>query len=182
LQLREEEKLMRTLKVNKIWIPAFLLAVALAGCGDPDKNPNASNAGDPLTPPTVTFVTPPNGNVGVCPNANPVVITAVFRKAIYPATINTSTFTLSGPGGASVTGAVTYVVSTNTATFTPSVALSASNLQVMVLANNRRVDVSLNTTGQQSTRLYPFNAKDFLALISTKGGEKKPPVKKTPRR
>jgi outer membrane protein OmpA-like peptidoglycan-associated protein len=59
-----------------------------------------------------------------------------------------------------------------------------NNLQVMVLANNRRVDVSLSTTGQQSTRLYPFNAKDFLALISTKGGEKtrpaKPPAKKKP--
>jgi outer membrane protein OmpA-like peptidoglycan-associated protein len=52
-----------------------------------------------------------------------------------------------------------------------------NNLQVMVLANNRRVDVTLSTTGQQSTRRFPFNAKDFLALISTKGGEKKPPVK-----
>jgi outer membrane protein OmpA-like peptidoglycan-associated protein len=57
-----------------------------------------------------------------------------------------------------------------------------NNLQVMVLANNRRVDVTLSTTGQQSTRLYPFNAKDFLALISLKGGEKKPPVKKAPQR
>jgi outer membrane protein OmpA-like peptidoglycan-associated protein/opacity protein-like surface antigen len=56
-----------------------------------------------------------------------------------------------------------------------------NNLQVMVLANNRRVDVTLSTTGQQSTRLYPFNAKDFLALISTKGGEKRPPVKRKPR-
>ncbi len=55
-----------------------------------------------------------------------------------------------------------------------------NNLQVMVLANNRRVDVTLSTTGQQSTRLYPFNAKDFLALISTKSGEKKPPVNKKP--
>ncbi len=57
------------------------------------------------------------------------------------------------------------------------------NLAVMVLANNRRVDVSLSTTGQQSTRRYPFNARDFLALISTKGGEPKPsastPQKKT---
>lgn len=43
----------------------------------------------------------------------------------------------------------------------------AKNLRVLVLANNRRVDVSLSTTGQQSTRLYPFNAKDFLALIDT---------------
>lgn len=46
-----------------------------------------------------------------------------------------------------------------------------SNLQVIVLANNRRVDVSLNTTGQQSVRQYPFNAKDSLRLLSPKGGE-----------
>jgi hypothetical protein len=57
-----------------------------------------------------------------------------------------------------------------------------NNLQVMVLANNRRVDVTLTTTGQQSTRRYPFNAKDFLALISTKGGEKKPPAGPAPKR
>ena len=52
------------------------------------------------------------------------------------------------------------------------------NLQVLVLANNRRVDIALSTTGQQSTHRYPFNAKDYLALINTKGGAKQPPVKK----
>jgi hypothetical protein len=43
------------------------------------------------------------------------------------------------------------------------------NLKVMVLANNRRVDVTLSMTGQQSTHRYPFNARDYLALINTKG-------------
>ncbi len=47
------------------------------------------------------------------------------------------------------------------------------NLTVMVLANNRRIDVTLSTTGEQSIRRYPFNAKDFLALINTKDVEKK---------
>jgi outer membrane protein OmpA-like peptidoglycan-associated protein/opacity protein-like surface antigen len=56
-----------------------------------------------------------------------------------------------------------------------------NNLRVMVLANNRRVDVTLSTTGQQSIRRYPFNAKDYLALISTKGGKTKPPAKTKPR-
>ena len=42
------------------------------------------------------------------------------------------------------------------------------NLNVIVLAQNRRVDVSLNSTGQQSTQLYPFNATDAMTLISTK--------------
>jgi outer membrane protein OmpA-like peptidoglycan-associated protein len=49
-----------------------------------------------------------------------------------------------------------------------------NNLTVIVLANNRRVDVTLSTTGQQSTRRYPFNAKDALGLISTEGVAKEP--------
>jgi outer membrane protein OmpA-like peptidoglycan-associated protein len=57
-----------------------------------------------------------------------------------------------------------------------------NNLQVMVLANNRRVDVSLSTTGQQSTHRYPFNAKDFLALINIKGGEAKPSARSAPKK
>ncbi|MGA8231877.1 MAG: OmpA family protein [Candidatus Acidiferrales bacterium] len=54
-----------------------------------------------------------------------------------------------------------------------------SHLLVIVWANNRRVDVLLNTTGQQSVRQYPFNAKDSLTLLSP-GGEKrttKPAIK-----
>ena len=47
-----------------------------------------------------------------------------------------------------------------------------TNLRVIVLANNRRVDISLSTTGQQSVRRYPFNAKDALRLLSTQGVEK----------
>ena len=42
------------------------------------------------------------------------------------------------------------------------------NLTVIVLAQNRRVDVTLSTTGQQSVRLYPFNAADSLTLIDEK--------------
>jgi hypothetical protein len=47
-----------------------------------------------------------------------------------------------------------------------------ANLRVTVWANNRRVDVSLSTTGQQSVRQFPFNAQDSLALLSPAGGEK----------
>ena len=53
------------------------------------------------------------------------------------------------------------------------------NLPVMVLANNRRVDVTLSTTGQESVHRYPFNARDFLALINTKGVEKHPLIRPT---
>jgi outer membrane protein OmpA-like peptidoglycan-associated protein len=56
------------------------------------------------------------------------------------------------------------------------------NLNVIVLAQNRRVDVTLSTTGQQSVRMYPFNAADSLTLIDqrnlTQRKKAVPPVKK----
>lgn len=116
---------MRKLKVSIIGISAFLLAVLMVGCGgDADTDCCTGLPGDPLTAPTVTFVTPPNASTLICPNT--AVITATFSKAMNPATINISTFTLTGPGGASVGGTVTYAVATNIATFTPTVPLAAS--------------------------------------------------------
>lgn len=38
-------------------------------------------------------------------------------------------------------------------------------LSVIVLAQNRRVDVTLTNTGQQSVQLYPFNASDSMTLL-----------------
>jgi len=114
---------MHILKVSKIWIPAFLLAVVMAGCGDGDKRAGTGNPGDPLTPPTVTAVTPPNGTTLVCPNT--AIITATFSKPMNPATLTATTFTLTA-GGASTSGTVSYVAATMIATFTPAAALTAS--------------------------------------------------------
>lgn len=51
-----------------------------------------------------------------------------------------------------------------------------SHESVIILASNRRVDVTLNTTGQESVRQFPFNAEDSLTLI---GGREKPAAKTT---
>jgi outer membrane protein OmpA-like peptidoglycan-associated protein/opacity protein-like surface antigen len=51
------------------------------------------------------------------------------------------------------------------------------NLLTVRLANNRRVDVTLSSTGEQSVRRFPFSAKDALTLLSRRGGET--PKKKT---
>ncbi len=40
-------------------------------------------------------------------------------------------------------------------------------LRTIVLAQNRRVDISLSTTGQESSQLYPFNVTDSETLLST---------------
>src|SRR5207253_9929667 len=45
------------------------------------------------------------------------------------------------------------------------------NLATVRTANNRRVDLTLNTTGVQSVRRFPFNAKDALTLLSGGGRE-----------
>jgi hypothetical protein len=41
------------------------------------------------------------------------------------------------------------------------------------MASNRRVDVTLSTTGQTSTRQFPFNAEDALTLIGGRTPAKK---------
>lgn len=110
-------------KHNKtlVWITALLLLAFGVGCGDPDKNATTGAPGDPLTLPTVVLVTPPNASVGACPNS--VIISITFSKAMNPATINSSTFTLTATGGANVVGTVNYIAATNIATFTPTTSL-----------------------------------------------------------
>jgi outer membrane protein OmpA-like peptidoglycan-associated protein len=55
------------------------------------------------------------------------------------------------------------------------------NLPVIILAKNRRVDVTLSTTGQQSVQWYPFNAADAKMLLDqrnlTKGKKAATPQK-----
>jgi outer membrane protein OmpA-like peptidoglycan-associated protein len=52
------------------------------------------------------------------------------------------------------------------------------NLQTITLAQNRRVDITLSSTGQQSVRQFPFNAEDALTLINPKAGAKRVVKKK----
>ena len=44
------------------------------------------------------------------------------------------------------------------------------NLVTVRLASNRRVDITLSTTGQQSVRRFPFNSRDALTLLSRQVG------------
>jgi hypothetical protein len=115
---------MRTYSNYKIFLAALLLLGFAVGCCNPGSNPNAGNPAAPQTLPTAILETPPNANVGVCPDS--AIISVTFSKAMNPATINGSTFTLTGPGGAGVAGTVAYILATNIATFTPSVALAPS--------------------------------------------------------
>ena len=48
------------------------------------------------------------------------------------------------------------------------------NIVAFRMANNRRVDVGLSTTGQTSQRFFPYNSDDLNVLL----GEQKPVAKK----
>ncbi len=87
---------------------AALLVVFVAGCGQ-----------ETVSLPGVISVTPAQGTTGVAVNST---VTATFSMAMSPASITTSTFTVTGPGGTAVAGAVAY--SGTTATFTPSAGLA----------------------------------------------------------
>lgn len=118
----------------------FLLglgAVFITGCGEetvriPD-----------TTRPVVTSTIPANGTTGVPLNQ---VLAATFSKPISPATINTTTFSVAGPGATVVAGAVTYSATGSVATFTPAVPLTPATLYTATL-----------TTGIQDTA-SPANA------------------------
>jgi hypothetical protein len=75
--------------------------------------------------PTVISVAPPNIATGICPNT---LVTATFSQAMQASTINTTTFTLTGPGLTAVPGTVTYVASSDVATFTPTNPLALDTL------------------------------------------------------
>jgi outer membrane protein OmpA-like peptidoglycan-associated protein len=49
------------------------------------------------------------------------------------------------------------------------------NMTTIILASNRRVDVTLSTTGQHSILQYPFNAADSLTLLRQQGSPRKHP-------
>jgi hypothetical protein len=132
---------MRRYSAHTICFMSFLLLLVATGCSDPDKG-----GGNPsLTPPTVMSVAPPSGASGACPNT---IVTAAFSEAMNPSTIDSSTFTLTGPGTTPVSGQVTYDPTSNSAIFTPegslvpsttytaTITAGASDLQGKPLASN----------------------------------------------
>lgn len=99
---------MRKYGIGFVCFLATLMVALVTGCGQ-----------EMVTIPGVVSVTPAQGATGVPVNT---VVTATFNMAMNPTSITTSTFTLAGPGGAAITGAVTY--SGKVATLTPSANLA----------------------------------------------------------
>jgi len=94
--------------------------------------------------PTVVTVTPANG---ACPDT---LVTGTFSEAMDPATIQSSTFTLAGAGSA---GTVSYDLSSQTATYTPSAPLSLNTLYTATITTGAK---DLSGNGLASDEVWTF--------------------------
>ncbi|MDQ7825102.1 MAG: Ig-like domain-containing protein [Candidatus Eremiobacteraeota bacterium] len=108
------------------FIALLLMAVLMAGCGGGSGSSAGYyyvGTGSNTSPdsPTVTFTDPAQGDTGVGINRK---IAATFSKEMNASTINTTTFTVTGPGTTAVSGTVTYVGMV--ATFTPASSLAVN--------------------------------------------------------
>jgi Ice-binding-like/Bacterial Ig-like domain len=103
-------------------------------------------------PPTVISIAPPNGAAGICPNS---LVVATFSEAMLASTINATTFTLTGPGVAPVAGTVTYVASSDVATFTPTNPLALDTFYTATI-----------TTGAENLAGYPL-ASNYVWTFTT---------------
>ena len=102
--------------------------------------------GGDTTAPTVTTVSPSDKATGQGVTAN---VTATFSEAMDPASVNTSTFTLSeGTGTAPLAGAVTLDVAGTTATLNPTANLKAGTSYTARI--NGAKDLAGNTVAAKS--------------------------------
>ena len=101
-------------------------------------------------PPTVTSQTPATNAVNVAQNAT---VALGFNQAVTG-----TTFVVTGPGGAAVTGTTTYNSGTNTATFTPSAQWSlASTYNVSASGATNTAGASMNPLSWSFSTVGPPN-------------------------
>jgi O-glycosyl hydrolase len=137
--------------VSKIPIMHFvavcsvLFALAMSGCGGGSSSGGTTPPSD--TAPTVSVASPSNNVTGVAVNS---AITVTFSKAMDPATINSTTFKVTGPGGTVVSGTVSCTGAT--ATFVPSASLAYSAQYTVSITTGAK-----DTGGNALASAYTFS-------------------------
>ena len=110
-------------------------------------------------PPAVISTIPLNGATGVPLNQ---IVSATFSKAMNAATINGTTFTLTGPGATVVPGLVAYAAVGNTLTFTPTANLAASTLFTATITTGAK---DLTGTGLVANYVWTFTTGAAVVVI-----------------
>ena len=142
---------MRKFKIGKISTLAFVLVALVAGCG-------REQANSPVSP-TVIITSPANAATAVILNTT---VSAGFSSVMAPATINTTTFTLTGPGSTAVAGAVSYAGTT--ATFTPASSLLANTIYTGTITTGA-TDPGGNALGANFVWTFTTGAPTVLSTV-----------------
>jgi hypothetical protein len=79
-----------------------------------------------------------------------------------PATINSTTFTLTAAGGASITGVVTYVAAGSAATFTPDASLASNTIYTATVTTGVQ---DLNGTALASNYAWTFTTATLPVVV-----------------
>ena len=96
---------------------SLLFVAMISGCGN--DNSTGPTGGTPdTTPPIVLYTNPINGTTGVA------LINVTFSEPMNASSINSTSFTVSGPGATAVGGTVAYDAAHNRASFVPSNTLA----------------------------------------------------------
>jgi hypothetical protein len=93
--------------------------------------------------PTIISTNPVNGATAVPINQK---ILVIFSTAMNAATINSTTFTVTGPGATPVSGAVSYAAGSNAALFIPTANLAPSTTFTATVTNGAQ-DLAGNALG-----------------------------------
>lgn len=107
-----------TKMLSTTMVLALLFGAFIAGCSKDDKSPLGGTPD--TTPPTVSSTNPINGSTGVA------LINVTFSEAMSSTSINSASFTVTGPGVNAVAGAVSYDVANKRAAFVPSSNLASA--------------------------------------------------------
>jgi len=111
------------------------------------------------SPPTVVSNIPLAGAIAVLPNT---AVSATFSEAMNPTTISGSTFSLAGPNNVAVAATVTYA--NNTATLTPSSALTGGTKYTATVTTGVKDVVG---TAMVSAFTWSFTTDIPPAVVST---------------
>lgn len=116
---------------------ALLIVALVGGCGDDSATGPTGGTAD-TTPPTIMSTNPINGTTGVA------LINVTFSEPMDAASINSTSFTVSGPSVTSVGGTVAYDATHNRASFVPSSTLSLATAFTATITTSAQ-DVAGNT-------------------------------------
>jgi hypothetical protein len=116
--------------------------------------------------PGVIATVPAPGATGVPFNQQ---VLAAFNQAMNPATINAASFTLAGPGGTAVAGAVVYDAAGSVASFAPAAPLAANTVYAATItaaaSSLGNQALAANYTWSFTTGAAPNTTKP--AIVST---------------